>query len=113
MPPSAVTTPKTALQEPLTGLFTPLSQSGLFALSICTAPLRAVASTPLWAESGGSLRMTGPLGSIDSNEPSCLTPAASGAPKFDRLATRILFGSSSAPGWNRLGIGWAHAGGTG
>src|SRR5258707_8661788 len=42
---------------------------------------------------------------------------ASGAPKFDRLPTRIRFGSSTAPGWmyagNNVGIGWAHAGGTG
>src|SRR6516162_5855268 len=37
------------------------------------------------------------LGSIDRNEPSDPTPSASGAPKFDRLPTRIRFGSSTAP----------------
>src|SRR5262249_2614731 len=62
-------------------------------------------------------RSPGPLGSIDRNDPSCPTPGASGAPKFDRLPTRIRFGSSTAPGWmnegNRLGIGFAQAPGGG
>src|SRR5580692_7572994 len=79
------------------GLLTPLNQWGLLALNICTAPPRAEAWSPLAAKSGGTFRTCGPLGSIDRNEPGRPTPG--GAPKFDRLPTRIRFGSSIAPGW--------------
>src|SRR5690242_13877850 len=55
------------------------------------------------------LRTPDPLGSIDRNEPSFPTPMARGAPKLDRLPTRIRFGSSTVPGWvngaNEVGIG--------
>src|SRR6266516_4337017 len=97
------------------GLLTPLSQRGLFALNICTAPLRAEAWSPLSAKFGGMLNTTcSPFGSIvfgsiDRNDPAFPTPLASGAPKFDRLPTRIRFGSSTAPGWmyegKNVGIG--------
>src|SRR6516165_5647230 len=96
---------------------TPLSQCGLFALNICTAPWRVEAWSPLLAKFGGMLRIPGPLGSIDRNDPSSPTLMASGAPKFDRLPTRIRFGSSIAPGWmnegNLVGIGFAQAPGGG
>src|SRR5262249_51215750 len=81
------------------GLLTLLSQCGLFALNICTAPWRIEVWSPLSAKFGGTLRIPGPLGSIDRNDPSPPTPMASGAPKFDRLPTRRRFGSSTAPGW--------------
>src|SRR6516165_1572540 len=79
------------------GLLTPLSQWGLFALNICTAPPRVEACTPLCAKFGRTLRLLA-LGSIDRNEPSCPTLRASGAPKLDWLPTRMRFGSSTWPG---------------
>src|SRR5712691_4491796 len=81
------------------GLLTPLSQCGLFALNICTAPPSVEAWSPLTAKFGGTLKTSSPFGSIDRNDPAVPTPLASGAPKFDRLPTRIRFGSSTAPGW--------------
>jgi len=75
-----------------------LSQSALLALNICTAPPRVDAWLPLLAKFAGTLRMRGPLGSIDRNDPSCPAPMARGAPKFDRLPTKIRFGSRTAPG---------------
>src|SRR6516162_6467737 len=80
-------------------LLTPLYQLGLFALNICTAPPSVEACTPLAAKFGGTLRMPFVLRSIDRNEPSCPTPIASGAPKFDRLPTKMRSGSSTLPGW--------------
>src|SRR6516165_587330 len=80
------------------GLFWPLYQLALFALNICTGPDGGVC-TPLAAKFGGTIRMPDPLGSIDRNEPSRLPSVMSGAPKFDRLPTRIRFGSNTAPGW--------------
>src|SRR5262249_13968728 len=65
------------------------------------------------AKFGGTLKMPGPLESIDRNEPSVPTPMAGGAPKFDALPTRIRSGSSTAPGWmngeNEVGIGLGNA----
>src|SRR5262245_53585762 len=62
------------------------------------------------------LRVPGPLGSIDRNEPSDPTSRACGAPKFDRLPTRIRFSSSIAPGrvneGKRVGVGLAQAAGS-
>jgi hypothetical protein len=95
----------------------PLTQCGLFALNICTAPPRAEAWTPLLAKSDGTLKVLDPLGSIERNAPCLPTPTARGAPKFEVLPTKIRFGSSMAPGWmyagNLLGIGLAHAPGGG
>src|SRR5580704_14054566 len=81
------------------GLLKPLTQCGLLALNICTAPPRAEACTPLLAKLGGMLKVLAPLGSIDRNAPCLPTPTARGAPKLDVLPTRIRFGSSMAPGW--------------
>src|ERR1700732_3528259 len=94
------------------GLLKPLTQCGLFALNICTAPPRAEAWTPLLANLDGTLKVSAPPGSMDRNDPSLPTPIASGAPKFDVLPTRIRIGSSTAPGLmydgKLLGIGFAH-----
>src|SRR5260370_13662113 len=85
----------------------------MFGVNMGRGQPRLEAWSTLSAKSGGTLRIYGPLGSIDRNEPSWPTPTASGAPKFDLLPTRIRFGSSTAPGWiyavNLLGIGFAQA----
>ena len=80
------------------GLFTLLSQCGLFALNICTAPPSAVAWSPLLSKSAGTTNVSAPLRSSERNEPCRPPPAASGAPKFDTLPTRRRAGSSTAPG---------------
>src|SRR5262249_47263624 len=51
---------------------------------------------PLAAKFGGTLIFVA-LGLIDRNEPSWLPSVMSGAPKFDRLPTRIRVASSTAP----------------
>src|SRR5258708_1115177 len=71
------------------GLFFPLSQVGLFALNICTAPPGTEACVPLLAKLGGTFRVRTPAGSIDRTDP-CWPPlAGSGAPKLDALPTRM------------------------
>ena len=79
------------------GLLTLLSQKGLFALNIWTAPPRADAWPPLLSKSAGTTKLPDPLGSIDRNEPFNPPPVASGAPKFDVLPTRRRIGSRIAP----------------
>src|ERR1700676_1964456 len=62
------------------GLLKLLSQFGLFALNICTAPPRAEAWAPLLAKSDGTLKVLDPFGSIDRSAPSFPAPIARRAP---------------------------------
>src|SRR5271165_7678377 len=77
----------------------PLSQNGLLALNICTAPPSVASWSPLVSKLRGTTSVPDPLGSIDRNEP-CRPPlGGSDAPKFDALPTRRRVGSRILPGW--------------
>src|SRR5262245_14830927 len=78
-------------------------------LNICTRPPRVDACPPAAAKPGGITRVSAKRGSIDRNEPSRSSGFASGAPKFDRLPTRMRAGSSIRPGCVKAanaGLSW-------